>query len=107
MGDYMQGPVEPTEPTGSKRSCGNERTKTFGRWLDQPMVIAMVGLPARGKSYIVKMIIRHLKWRSYDCQIFNVGSHRRQVGSAGVQASFFNAGNPEGKRCREEMAMVL
>lgn len=47
--------------------------------LEQPLVIAMVGLPARGKSYLVKMIMRYLKWTGFECKVFNVGSYRRQV----------------------------
>lgn len=37
----------------------------------------MVGLPARGKSYIVKKIARYLNWMQHDCKIFNVGNLRR------------------------------
>lgn len=47
--------------------------------LEQPLVIAMVGLPARGKSYLVKMIMRYLKWTGFESKVFNVGSFRRQV----------------------------
>lgn len=35
-------------------------------------VLAMVGLPARGKSYIVKMIMRYLRWTGIKSEIFNV-----------------------------------
>lgn len=44
--------------------------------LEQPLVIAMVGLPARGKSYLVKMILRYLKWTGFESKVFNVGSYR-------------------------------
>ncbi len=47
--------------------------------LEQPLVIAMVGLPARGKSYLVKMVMRYLKWTGFEAKVFNVGSYRRQV----------------------------
>ena len=73
--------------------------------LEQPLVIAMVGLPARGKSYIVKMIIRYLSWTGFDCIVFNVGSHRRQLGLQGADASFFDTNNEKAKALREEMAM--
>eukprot|EP01035_Chromulina_nebulosa_P007459 gene7459-10072_t len=43
--------------------------------LEQPLVIAMVGLPARGKSYLVKMILRYLKWTGFESKVFNVGSY--------------------------------
>ncbi len=39
----------------------------------------MVGLPARGKSYITKKIARYLNWLQHDTRIFNVGERRRVV----------------------------
>jgi len=41
------------------------------------LVIIMVGLPARGKSYITKKIQRYLSWQQHDTKIFNVGNRRR------------------------------
>ena len=41
------------------------------------MVIVMVGLPARGKSYITKKLTRYLNWLQHDTRIFNVGERRR------------------------------
>lgn len=40
-------------------------------------MIVMVGLPARGKSYITKKISRYLNWLQHDTKIFNVGERRR------------------------------
>lgn len=37
----------------------------------------MVGLPARGKSYITKKLSRYLNWLQYNVEIFNVGNRRR------------------------------
>ena len=37
----------------------------------------MVGLPARGKSYITKKIQRYLSWQQHNSRIFNVGNRRR------------------------------
>lgn len=37
----------------------------------------MVGLPARGKSYITKKIQRYLSWQQHNTRIFNVGNRRR------------------------------
>lgn len=37
----------------------------------------MVGLPARGKSYITKKMTRYLNWLQHDAKIFNVGEKRR------------------------------
>lgn len=44
------------------------------------LVIVMVGLPARGKSYITKKLARYLNWLQHDCKIFNVGERRRVAG---------------------------
>ena len=39
----------------------------------------MVGLPARGKSYVTKKICRYLNWLQHDTRIFNVGERRRII----------------------------
>ena len=49
------------------------------------LVVVMVGLPARGKSYITKKIARYLNWLQHDTRIFNVGERRRVA--AGSQPS--------------------
>lgn len=43
----------------------------------------MVGLPARGKSYIVKKIARYLNWLQHPTRIFNVGDRRRVAAGTG------------------------
>ena len=82
-----------------------------GNWamlgLERPLVIAMVGLPARGKSYIVKMLIRYLSWISFETEVFNVGSYRRKIGLASADSSFFNASNKEAAQIREDMAACV
>ena len=45
----------------------------------------MVGLPARGKSYITKKITRYLNWLQHDTKIFNVGE-RRRIATGGQSA---------------------
>lgn len=75
--------------------------------LEQPLVIAMVGLPARGKSYIVKMLIRYLTWTGFECEVFNVGSYRRQIGHQSADSSFFDMTNQNATKLREEMAMQV
>lgn len=49
------------------------------RDLGSKLVIIMVGLPARGKSYITKKMARYLNWLQHDTRIFNVGERRRLV----------------------------
>jgi 6-phosphofructo-2-kinase len=40
-------------------------------------IIFMVGLPARGKSYICKKLAKYLNWCGYSTKVFNVGNRRR------------------------------
>lgn len=47
------------------------------------LIIIMVGLPARGKSYIVKKIARYLNWLQHPTRIFNVGDRRRVAAGQG------------------------
>lgn len=67
----------------------------------------MVGLPARGKSYISKKLMRYLNWGGFESAEFNVGSYRRKIGLASADSNFFAAGNSDAKRVRDEMAMAV
>ncbi|KAL7267878.1 6-phosphofructo-2-kinase [Rhizina undulata] len=46
------------------------------------LIIVMVGLPARGKSYVTKKLARYLNWLQHDTKIFNVGNRRRIAAGA-------------------------
>ncbi|KAK3045119.1 hypothetical protein LTS18_014530, partial [Coniosporium uncinatum] len=54
------------------------------RDIGSKLVIVMVGLPARGKSYITKKMARYLNWLQHDARIFNVGERRRLAVNAGT-----------------------
>lgn len=77
------------------------------------IVLAMVGLPARGKSYLSNKLMRYLKWLEYDVKVFNVGQLRRtrarqQAQQAGIRenhtAEFFSHNNEEATRRRDQLA---
>ena len=79
-----------------------------GAWvevLEQKVVLAMVGLPARGKSYISKAIVRYLNFVGCPTQLFNAGNLRRSAGKSGVDANFFDSSNENAKKLRDELAM--
>ena len=62
--------------------------KISSRDIGSKLVIVMVGLPARGKSYITKKMARYLNWLQHDTKIFNVGERRRvAAGSTASQNS--------------------
>jgi 6-phosphofructo-2-kinase len=83
----------------------------------------MVGLPARGKSYICKKLQKYLTWCGFNSQIFNVGNKRRieakdtalrtiavapsSSSSCSVSSHdsyFFDANNAEAAAVREKLA---
>jgi len=66
----------------------------------QHIVMVMVGLPARGKSFVSKKLERFLKWRGIQARIFNVGETRRKHGGD-HSASFFD---PTNSSTREAIA---
>lgn len=63
--------------------------------------VVMVGLPARGKSFISQKIVRYLSWLSIKAKCFNVGSYRRQIGASHPSADFFDFKNKEALQIRE------
>ncbi|CAG8450815.1 12524_t:CDS:2 [Cetraspora pellucida] len=64
----------------------------------------MVGLPARGKTYIAQKVCRYLQWLSVSTKVFNVGNYRRKLHGAHQMHSFFDPHNTEGEIARNEAA---
>ncbi|EHL03080.1 putative 6-phosphofructo-2-kinase PB17E12.14c [Glarea lozoyensis 74030] len=62
---------------GMTRSRVSPNGKIASRDVGAKLVIIMVGLPARGKSYITKKLQRYLSWQQHESKIFNVGNRRR------------------------------
>ncbi|XP_075525751.1 6-phosphofructo-2-kinase/fructose-2,6-biphosphatase isoform X5 [Dermacentor variabilis] len=74
-------------------------------YVNLPHVIAMVGLPARGKTYIAKKLTRYLNWIGIQTRVFNVGEYRRQATEAYRSHDFFRADNAEAMAIRSKCAL--
>ncbi|EIN07624.1 bifunctional phosphatase [Punctularia strigosozonata HHB-11173 SS5] len=100
----------PTPPR-SVVGIGNKVAKPD--YSEAKIVLAMVGLPARGKSYLSNKLMRYLKWLEYDVKVFNVGQLRRSRArqkqrQSGIHedhtASYFSHENAEATKIRDQLA---
>lgn len=87
-------------------------------------MIALVGLPGRGKSFVARKLQTFLTWQGLDCKIFNVGKYRREAAAQlaaeetnnGTQserevagscdANFFDSKNTKAAQLRQHVAEV-
>ncbi|KAK9703020.1 Fructose-2,6-bisphosphatase [Basidiobolus ranarum] len=65
----------------------------------------MVGLPARGKTYIAQRVCRYLNWLGIFTKVFNVGNYRRKNAGAEQPHDFFDPDNPQGAIARQAAAV--
>lgn len=70
------------------------------------LVLVMVGLPARGKTFMARKLARYLRWRGTRARVFNVGSYRRERLGSGQPATFFDPANHTGVAARQQMALA-
>ena len=106
---YLQGSQElatETALTLQRLEARRALTKNCER-----LVLVLVGLPARGKSFLGRKLTGFLNWHGIPAQVFNVGKYRRQVveGSGnsennGGDADFFDANNHQAAMLREQAA---
>lgn len=97
--------VVDTEKKATRR-CSSQFAMNEHKVVEEKLVIVMVGLPARGKSYISKALVRYLNFLGCNTRLFNAGNLRRLEGKAGITAEFFDPTNTEAKLQREQMAMA-
>jgi 6-phosphofructo-2-kinase/fructose-2,6-biphosphatase 2 len=69
------------------------------------LVVVLVGLPARGKTFLAQRLCRYLKWLGLETKSFNVGEYRRHYFGAKQSHSFFDSLNQEASEIRKQAAM--
>lgn len=72
---------------------------------DDKLIIAMVGLPARGKSYLGRKMARYLNWAGLRAKVFNIGMYRRAIVGVDCDAQFFDQNNKEALKARDNCAV--
>lgn len=70
------------------------------------LVLVMVGLPARGKTYTAQKLARYLSWLGHTTRVFNVGNYRRARVGPQQRHEFFDPNNPVGAEARRKLAMT-
>ena len=73
---------------------------------NEPTVLVMVGLPARGKTFIARKLARYLNWLGVSAKVFNVGNYRRKHLGSAQPAAFFDPDNEAGFNARRRMALA-
>lgn len=68
------------------------------------LIIIMVGLPGRGKTFLCNKLKSYLTWLGHPTRHFNVGIYRRKNREDGVvqDASFFDSHNAAGMEARQK-----
>lgn len=75
--------------------------------MNTKVVIAMVGLPARGKSTMARKIARTFELDDVTVEIFNNGELRRQLSTENTScADFFSPANRQGVELREKYSRI-
>ncbi len=71
-------------------------------------LIVMVGLPARGKSFLSAKLVTFFNWSGVPAKIFNAGERRRDNEGAteSGRATFFSTSNSAAVAKRDEIAML-
>lgn len=65
------------------------------------LLVAMVGLPCRGKTHMARAIKRHLEWLGMKVEYYNSADYRRHKLGESISPDFFDPTNHEGMQTRK------
>ncbi|XP_075434531.1 6-phosphofructo-2-kinase/fructose-2,6-bisphosphatase 1 isoform X1 [Ascaphus truei] len=82
------------------------RGSSIPQFTNSPTMIILVGLPARGKTYISKKLTRYLNWIGTPTKVFNVGQYRREAVRTYKSYEFFRPDNQEAMQIRKQCALT-
>src|SRR6478735_231674 len=82
------------------------RVVTIERLVSGKLALVMVGLPARGKTFVARKVARYLSWLGHRTRVFNVGAYRRQLLGSQQRHPFFDPINEAGNSARAQLAAL-
>uniref|UniRef100_A0A3Q3WGA9 6-phosphofructo-2-kinase domain-containing protein n=1 Tax=Mola mola TaxID=94237 RepID=A0A3Q3WGA9_MOLML len=100
-----QTPLEKTWVPWMKSRLSQRRGCEYP-FTNSPTMIVMVGLPARGKTFISKKLTRYLNWIGVTTKVFNVGQYRRDAAGSYNSFEFFRPDNSEAMKIRRACAVA-
>lgn len=68
------------------------------------MILVLVGLPGRGKTFIGHILARHLTWIGHHSKVFNLGEYRRRLVGSSMNHVFWDPHNEESVQIRTDLA---
>uniref|UniRef100_A0A7N6BZF6 6-phosphofructo-2-kinase domain-containing protein n=1 Tax=Anabas testudineus TaxID=64144 RepID=A0A7N6BZF6_ANATE len=101
-----QNPLEKTWGPWMTSRLSQRRGSSVPQFTNSPTMIVMVGLPARGKTYISKKLTRYLNWIGVTTKVFNVGQYRRDATRSYNSYEFFRPDNTEAMKIRKACAIA-
>lgn len=70
------------------------------------LLICVIGLPARGKTYIARKVARYLRWINYRTRVFCLARYRQDRYGHKQSAEFFDTSNMQYASSRIELLML-
>ncbi|GAA6111162.1 6-phosphofructo-2-kinase/fructose-2,6-bisphosphatase-like isoform X1, partial [Tachysurus ichikawai] len=104
--ELTQNPLEKIWVPWMNSRLSRRRGSSVPQFTNSPTMIVMVGLPARGKTYISKKLTRYLNWIGVPTKVFNVGQYRREAVQSYKSFEFFRPDNEEAMKIRKACALA-
>ncbi|KAM5195087.1 6-phosphofructo-2-kinase/fructose-2,6-bisphosphatase 1 isoform 2-T4 [Hipposideros larvatus] len=107
MGELTQTRLQKIWIPHSSGSSGLQRRRgsSIPQFTNSPTMVIMVGLPARGKTYISTKLTRYLNWIGTPTKVFNLGQYRREAVSY-KNYEFFLPDNTEALLIRKQCVLA-
>eukprot|EP01023_Acetabularia_acetabulum_P028978 TRINITY_DN2736_c0_g2_i1.p1 TRINITY_DN2736_c0_g2~~TRINITY_DN2736_c0_g2_i1.p1 ORF type:complete len:323 (-),score=34.71 TRINITY_DN2736_c0_g2_i1:42-1010(-) len=105
-------PIDETETEDEESSFDHRRgvmPSTVKKLVTRnKLIIILVGLPGRGKTFLANKLKAYLNWLGHNTKVFNVGQYRRLQNVSGETqaAEFFDPHNRKGMEARQRALLT-
>ncbi|XP_016083345.2 6-phosphofructo-2-kinase/fructose-2,6-bisphosphatase 1 isoform X3 [Ornithorhynchus anatinus] len=106
LGELTQTPLQKIWIPHTSNRLQQRRGSSVPQFTNSPTMVIMVGLPARGKTYISTKLTRYLNWIGTPTKVFNLGQYRREAVQSYKNYEFFRPDNKEAMMIRKQCALA-